>query len=968
MRISESGVAQVVALAIVLANCTAATAAGTLDQNSATAAVTSRVENKNHKSPTVRDRKLEAASSTGIHLAQAGPPAPGATAAGGSNDEGAQALKEVVVTGTRIQRANLSLATPITQVGSDFIKSQAPANIADTLNTLPQMSIGLTPGYQTFGTSGAVNGINALNLLNLGDERTLVLEDGRRLTGFNSTGVVDINNIPQQLIERVDVVTGGGSADYGSDAVAGVVNFILNTDFTGFKYEAQWGESIYSDDKNGKLEATYGTPLFGGRGHFIISGQYSNQGEVGNSDTRPWFNSTKTVGNPVAGASPAYILAPNVNEDLASPGGLIINSPVNGALAGTQFGPGGAPQVFQFGPATGTGGLMFGGTKNDLAGLFPIQSSVDTRNVFSRLSYDLTENTTLYTELSFAESHDVDPAVYQFELGSVSIASGNPFLPSSVQSQMTTLGLSHLLIGTWNQDIGPLTPVDDYKDYHAVLGLDSKLSGSWSLKAYYQYGRSNGTTKLEKDIIKANYTQAVNAVRDPATGAIVCANPANGCVPLDVLGTGVATQEAINWATGTAWRTTDEEENDAAITLQGNPVSTWAGPVSLALGPEWRREEATGDVDPLSLTSAWFAGNFHPIVGAYDVKEFFAETYIPLARKVPFAQSLDIDAAARATDYSTSGYVTTWKVGATWAPVHDLMFRASTSRDIRAPNISDLDGVLQATQTVTDPAHGNASDTIAFISGGNSALRPEIARNYSYGVVYSPAAVPGLRASFDYYKVNVSGYVTAPFNAQQAVTLCYQGDMALCPFVTRNASGAVTQVELLNVNSGSLQTEGFNISTSYAMDLSRLYAPLGILSAQIEGTRLEKYFLNNGFTAYEYAGSAGFYPKWKLEMPLQYNQGPVTVGFTGRYVGPGIMSTVPPILPNHVPGTFYLDGSLAYKTPLGLELFASAHNIFNKYPPAVGAVGALTFLSNGTAQGPYDLTGTTFEVGVRGQF
>jgi len=946
----------------------------TSSSSSAAAGNASQKEGKNGSSGGFRVAQVAQGASSGSAPLESSTPQ--------TSTEEQTSLGEVVVTGTRVHRADFNLPTPITQVGSDELNSKAAANIADTLNTLPNLNVGFTPGFATDSTSAGSGGINALNLLNLGPERTLVLLDGRRITGFNSTGIPDINTLPQQLIERVDVVTGGGSADYGSDAVAGVVNFILNKQFTGFKYDAQWGESIHSDGKNGHIALTDGTPFADGRGHFIISGEYSQQGAVPGGVSRGWDDGTKLVANPVAGASPAWILAPNVNLSTATAGGLIINSPANGTLAGTQFGPGGVPEIFQFGAPTGTANLMFGGTKNDLAALIPIQGSVDTRNVFSRLSYDLSDSAKVYTELTFAESNDTDPAVYPFELGNLSIASGNPYIPASVQAQMTSQGLSKILVGTWNQDLGPITAVNDYKTYRAVVGLDVKLSDGWSLRSYYQYGRTDGVNADENEIIKSRYAQAINAVSNPLTGQIVCSNPTNGCIPLDILGTGVATQEALNWVEGRAVRNMVEQEHDVSVEVEGTPVSTWAGPVSLAFGPEVRREEASANVDPQSLKSAYFSGNFQPVIGSYNVEEFFAETVVPLARNVPLAKSLDIDAAARATNYSTSGYVTTWKFGATWHPINDLMFRASTSRDIRAPNLSDLFAVQELTETVTDPSKGGASDTVTALTGGNPNLKPEIARNYSYGVVYTPTWMSGFRASIDYYQIDVSGFLTSlASNPQQVVNLCYQGVSQLCPLVIRDSAGDITEVRLAGVNAGHLSTEGFNLQAAYVKDLSEIHSPLGSLSVQLLGTRLNTYFLNTGLTSYEYAGEVAlqntvttggwYFPRWKATMPVLYQQGPVSAGLTGRYVGSGVIDNAPPaggIAGNHIAGVVYFDASLAYKTHLGLEGYVAVDNIFNKYPPTSAPLNLSPFLNVGTAQGLYDLIGTQFRVGIRGQF
>ena len=908
------------------------------------------------------------------------PPAPGAETSTSTNS--AEPLQEIEVTGTRIHRDGFQAPVSTTVMDSQELSLLAPTNIADQLNNLPQLSVGSNPRLGNDGTSGGTSGINTLNLLNLGAERTLVLLDGQRVAGANPTGVVDINTIPQQLVERVDVVTGGGSADYGSDAVAGVINFILNKKFTGFVYNAEFGETGQGDGRNYRFDASFGTPFAGGQGHFIVSASFADEDQISTTSSRSWFNGSNLVAN-TPGNTPAQVLASNINLNSATAGGLVVNNPANGTLVGTQFGPGGVPSQFRFGVPTGTANEMFGGQYNSLAATVPISAGLDTRNVFTRASFDFTPNVTGYGEFSFGNSEITDPAVYQFELGSVSIAANNPYLPTSVSSAMAAQGLTHLLIGTWNQDIGQLQVRNDSNSYRAVMGLDAKLGGSWSLKAYYQYGETDAFNGVDNELNTARYAQAIGAVRNPATGNIACSNPANGCVPLDVLGTGVASPAAIAWVTGTAFRNQVMEQHVASVSAEGEPFSTWAGPVSVVFGSEYRKESASGSVDPTSLASGWFSGNFKAVVGSYDVKEGFFETVVPLAADLPFAKSIDFNGAVRATDYSTTGYVTTWKMGALWKPINDILVRANLSRDIRAPNLSDLFAQSQFTQTVTDPAKGGASDTItAYLSSGNPNLQPEKASNHSLGVVYSPSYLRGFSASVDYYETTIDGYITSlAGTAQQAVNLCYEGVAAVCPLITRDSAGDITAVRLAGVNSGLLRTSGLNIESSYTKDLSEFWSRLGTLSIRALANHLYTYYLNTGVSNYNYAGEVSgqnvvatggtYFPSWRGSLTAIYQKNALTFGLVERYIGSGVIAnglTSDQISNNDIPAMFYTDGSLAYKTSYGPELYVAVDNLFNKQPPTVAPLSSLAFLNVGTSAGLYDTVGRDIRVGVRGKF
>lgn len=886
--------------------------------------------------------------------------------------------QDIVVTGTRVSRDGFQSPTALTVLGADQIALTAPVNIADAVNQLPALATGLNPRAGNVGTSLGVAGLNILNLRNLGPTRTLVLMDGRRVAGSTSSGLVDINTIPQQLVERVDVVTGGASAAYGSDAVAGVVNFILNKNFTGLRYEAQAGISSRGDAGSRKIEASFGTKFAGGRGHFIVSGTYSDQDGVFDTSSRSWYNASKLVAN---SSGTAFALASPVYISNAAAGGLILNVPANGSLAGTQFGPGGIPSRFQFGTPTGTGGLMIGGTASDIAGGIPIAAEVRNRNLFSRLSFDATDELNLFVEGSYGQSKVFNPAVYQFKLGNLFIQSDNAFLPDSVRTQAQAAGITQLAFGTWNQDVGKLEVRNDIETYRAAGGLQWKIGGGWTLDAYYQYGRTNAHNEVGNETITARYNQAIDAVRAPGSGAIVCRNPANGCVPLNIIGTGVASPQALAWVTGTTERDSRIEQHVASVSVQGEPFSTWAGPVSLAFGGEYRKEKVSETVDALSLASAYFSGNFKPINGSYSVKEGFAEVVVPLAKDVPLLRSLEMNGAVRVTDYTTSGTVTTWKAGATWRPVDDVLFRVVRSRDIRAPNIADLFAQNQATQTVTDPFNGGRVDTItAFLNSGNPTLQPEIAKSFTAGVVVTPRWIPGLSVSFDYYDIKIDGYITSiAGNTQQAVNLCFSGNSAACSLVTRGADGRIASVRLAGTNAGRLNTSGYDIEAAYRFDLGA-----GRVSLRALASHLNKLNVDTSVVRTEYAGEVSgqnvltavpaYFPKWKGSLTATFEQGGFSLGLVGRFIGKGVVANsfnANTIADNTINAVGYLDAAISYKledVKGSPEFFLSVENLLDRDPPRLAPNSALQIVNTGTSPGFYDTLGTLFRAGVRGKF
>ena len=638
-------------------------------------------------------------------------------------------LTEIIVTSTRVVRDGYQAPTPTTVVGAQEIAAKAPANIADYLIEMPSFAGSSTPLANTSQISTGLSGINALNLRDIGANRTLVLLDGQRVGPSSLTGLVDINDLPEQLIKRVDVVTGGASADWGSDAVAGVVNFVLDKDFTGIKGNVQGGATTYGDDQNYKVSLTAGTGFLDNRGHVLVSVQDARNDGI-SGVPRPWANDDKLMFvNPAytpTNGQPQYLVRSNSGFATATPGGIITSGP----LKGTYFGPGGTPTQFNYGPIV-SGNFMQGGQSqySNFANSGDLDPQVTRQNVFFRTSFDVTDHFQVFGQASYAKTTSYKAATDQFNFGNLTINAGNAFIPASVAAQMAAQGISSFTLGTSNQDLGPIGATTNRSVGRYVIGANGDfdaLGSKWTWDAYSQQSITDIYTAARLSIT-ANYKAAINSVVNPATGATVCqstlTNPSNGCVPYNIFGTGVNSSAALNYVLGTAWGSSRLTQNVEAATLHGNPISNWAGPISVATGIEYRREAVTGSNDPLSSTNSYFAGNYHASFGSYDVTEGFFETVVPLAKDQFLAKSLDFNGAVRATDYSTSGYVTTWKIGLTYSPIDNVSFRATRSRDIRAPDLSELFQAGQTSTTVViDPQNNNANATTFQVTFGQSQI------------------------------------------------------------------------------------------------------------------------------------------------------------------------------------------------------------------------------------------------------
>lgn len=902
-------------------------------------------------------------------------PAPVAGSADASAPTTDTPVADIVVTGSRITRSGFSAPTPTTVVGLADIQKAAPANIADFVNQLPQLSGSSTTRTGNNNTSTGTNGLNTLNLRSLGSNRTLVLLDGRRVVASAVNSAVDINNLPSALVERVDIVTGGASAAYGSDAVAGVVNFILQKKFTGIKGSVSGGITDRSDNENVTGYLAFGAPFADGRGHMLFSVEGAYQAGINSidRDKRRWFDQTNLLSNPAYTATngqPRRIIANNVNNSNVAQGGVITTT----GLAFTQFGQGGVPQPFVRGSII-SDPLMVGGNSWYEGDVNALDSEMKRWAAFGRLTYDLSDDITLTAEGSYGYSQTGNLSAYQRYPGNLTMSATNPFLDASVRARAAQLGVSSFRYGYSTFDLGRPENEATRETYRAVLGLEGKVFGDWNWNAYYQYGQTDTRSVLYNTTNTARFAEAIDAVRD-ATGRIVCRStltaPGNGCVPLNIFGYGVADPAAIAYVKGTASQSLSLKQNVAAASISGEPFNLWAGPVSVAAGAEYRKEEVSGTGDAISAVNGFYTGNFKGTNGSYDVKEAFAEIVVPLAENMPFLRSLEFNAAGRYTDYSTSGGVETWKLGLTWKPIDDLRLRGVRSRDIRAANLGELFAAGQTgAQDILDPANGLTSIRTTRLTIGNLDLSPEKADTTSVGVVYSPSWLPQFNASFDYYSIKLKDAI-ATLGAQELVDRCFRGEQALCQNVVRDGAGNITQIIAQPVNVAQLNTRGFDIEGSFRQPLGDIASGLGgTMTLRVLASHIARRTTINGGVKTEAAGqNTGDAPKWRWFATLGYDDEKVSGLVTLRTISAGVYDNVwrsgVDIDDNRIKGAAYVDLAGVYRFQTGatkqLELFAKVENLFDKDPPVVAAIGAASLQTNPVL---YDVVGRAYRVGVR---
>jgi iron complex outermembrane receptor protein len=939
-------------------------------------------------------------------------------------------LEELVVTGSRITSAGFTQPTPTTMLSAPDIEKVAEPNLFDAIASLPALQ-GST-GRTTFAnsTSSGMQGLSSFSLRNLGTIRTLTLLDGQRVTPANVTGVADVSQFPQLLMKRVDVVTGGASASYGSDAIGGVVNFVTDTKFEGFKANVEAGETTYQDDKNGTVQAAWGKAFLSNRLHVEVSGEYTKEngvpgggfGDGPGPGGRTWFNSPAIQVRPIGlttDGKPQYTVIQNAQQYQYAKYGLITSGP----LLGTAFGVNGATHPFQY----GSGGVAncfspfcVGGDLSGIVGQTTSLAARLQRSVgYTRLGYDLGDNNEVYVTANVARVTSLNqPNAGAEKTANLTIHCDNPFLPASVQADCATKypppanGLSGFGFGTSNGEF-PGVEVNAIRQMlRLVAGTDGAFDvfgTKWSYNGYYAHGTNRTSIDVDDISLTPRYNAAIDAITGP-NGTVVCrsaAAQASGCVPLNVIGQVTIDPAALAYvepANGPRQRSR-QEEHVVSFNLSGEPFSLWAGPVAIATGAEYRNESyvttadpygngVTADspnsaaypADPLLNTAGnnWYAGNYHDGQGSYHVSEAYLEQNIPFLKWDPLGEA-NLNIAIRQTKYSTSGNVTAWKVGGTWkTPIEGLSFRAVTSRDIRAPNLSELFAPTVVTNS-TVIANGK-NITVLGETVGNTNLKPEIARNTTFGIVLSqPEFLPGFSASIDYYDIKIANEIST-LTAQNEVDLCAAGNQALCSQMLLTSTLPNTNyVRVQSFNLATVRDKGFDIEAIYRTGLSALRLP-GSVTVRGLATHAISFLTNSGIVGTIPVQSAGVnlgtgtvsngLPSWKAYVTQGWDTDKVGLTLTERWFSDGVysnefiqcqtncpVSTVvhTTINNNVMKGAIYLDLGGTYNFSGNVTAYFKVDNLLNRQPEPAPQ----TSVYYGANPYLYDVLGRMYRVGLR---
>ena len=822
---------------------------------------------------TTRKRLLASSILCGVMLPAAGAWAQQAAPA----SESAQ-VEEIVVTGSRIARPDLTSTSPVAQVGAAELKQSGVVNTENLLNTLPQA----VPGVTSTVNNGN-GGVATVNLRGLGASRTLVLVDGKRQTPTTSDGVVDLNLIPTALIKGIDVVSGGGSAVYGSDAISGVVNFILKKDFEGLEFSAGYSTTDKGEAPIYTADLTMGANFADRKGNVVLSLGYNKrealtQGERGGMLATAWGDNAAKTGLVPSGSGsiePGRVDPFVAGRFATLPG--VANSAANSAMF------------------TNNGDVRLYNSATDSYNFAPVnylQTPQERFSVTSLANYEIKPGLSVYAKGNFVNSKvttqlaptPVGNRIFRFTLDN------NPFLTPAAKTALNSLGstasytiptsspwatgtyadvdtdgdgLYDTVTGVFNKrlsDVGPRVSKFNFFGYQMQMGIKgdiAAINGGFDL--YYQYGGTHGSNALLGDTSLQRIQQGLllNAA------GTACADPSNGCVPVNIFGNGTMSAAAANFIKTRINSSQDYKQQYGGFTFNGdtaNAFSLPAGPIGFAIGAEYRAEEFSFDPSQDLATGNLTGFNASPpVAGRFDVYEGYAEVLVPLLKDLPFIQRLDLELAGRTSDYTGQPHpVQTYKVAGSWKVFDDLMIRGSYNKAIRAPSVSDLfSPQSNGFPTSTDPcsARGapnaqvrqacinsgvsasvvgliNANQQTQTLSGGNPNLRPEEGKTFTAGFAYSPSWASGLSITADYFDIKINDAIAAfGGTAQNVMNVCYgplvngNPSSPYCQAIIRLANGSIDYLSLTAQNVATVTTAGLDVSVTYRTTLEKLGLP-----------------------------------------------------------------------------------------------------------------------------------------------
>jgi iron complex outermembrane receptor protein len=924
-----------------------------------------------------------------------------------------RAGEEIVITGSRIRRTEADSPVPVTVISDREIAVTGLQNVGDILNQMPSVGLGSTRTNSNFLTSGT--GISSINLRGLGSSRTLTLVNGRRfIGGFAGDSAVDVNNIPTDFLQRIDAVTGGNSAVYGSDAIAGVVNFVLRDHYDGVTIRAQNGITERGDNPRYLVSVTAGTSLgHDDRGNIMVNFTYDRDDGL---SSRKRAISAQDCANLICGPA-SYSSYPGQGRfQLVGANGTTARGALPGGNSLFTFNP---DNSLVLGFPTGYGYNR----NNDRY----ISTPLERYLVSSIANYKVTDGVTAFVEMTYGHTRSdasLEPlALANTDLGTSGINLDNPFIPTSVLGAINAVNtdanpnndVASIAFRRRSNGIFDRSNHSTRDTWRVAAGLKGDI-GKFSWDATYVYGHLRDFNSSE-DVDITRYANALDAVRIGTGNVvgtdIVCRDTsarAAGCVPLNIFGSGNVDPRAATYVQAVVPKSQDirNTEHVATATISGPLATLWAGDVQGVIGGEYRREETNDDLDILTNTGQNSGNQIADLVGSFDVKEVFGELSVPLLKNLPFARSVSLSGAARYSDYSTIGHVFSWNAGAEWEVARGLRFRGNYAVANRAPNVSELYSQPSETfASVTDPCDGitaastaasaiacrqipaiaaffraNPGGTYAYtqadlqgingFTGGNTALKEERAKTYTLGVTYTPDFVPGVLLTVDYYNIKIDGAI-ATIGRSRSIEQCLLTNAPVyCSNVFRSAdTGLVTRVDGQLINASTYKTSGIDTVLRYNHSIGLF--PSDNFAFEGRYTHLFHYITQGdpSDTPIDYAGTFGagysrdrfnvrgtyFVSNFSLSWNTQYlSGGPYTLDFTSN--DPAVQAL------NNVKAYWLHNAQIGWNLDRKFSLFFNVDNVFDKSPQYLPGTPFGTPTGLETAP-EFDLYGRRFTFGAK---
>jgi iron complex outermembrane receptor protein len=790
--------------------------------------------------------------------------------------EAASDSPDVVVTGSRIQRPDYAAPNPIVSLDQATLQRSGDTSVTNFLQRVPALTNSLT-GTRTAGNAQADGdigdaGLNLLDLRGLGPNRTLVLVNGRRHVASQiNTAAVDINAIPTDLIERVDVLTGAASAVYGADGVSGAVNFVLRRDYDGIGARAQIGISQQGDGGNRFASVIAGRNFADGRANVTLAYEYFAEDPLANDD-RDYLRSANRFNfidldnyDPTRAGS--YQLGPvrDIRYGDSSTYGYV-------DIGGVRYRGDGA--LYKRGTAFQNTYFTLGGDDTPVAGYIGDILPSTRRHAVNLLThFDASDAFKLSLEAKFVETTTRTLSSYSGTYSSGQFYQpftlDNPFIPLSIRNAATAAGLTAIDLNRNNFDLPRRGEEDRRRTWRGVVDASGRISDHASYDLSYTYGRTDLRATKLNDRLGAEFAAALDAVR-LADGSVGCRSAAArvaGCRPVNPFGANTADPTTFDYFLFDPVSTARIEQHVANASLTGDFGQFFAlpgGPVQFAVGAEYRRESSRFRPAQELLDNIFYQYDEYiiptPTSGRFDVWEAFGELNVPIAKELPFAELLSLGAAGRYSDYSTVGRTQAYQFNALWSPVRDLTFRGSYGQSVRAPNIGELfQAATGSGDFIEDPCYlsnrsvgtqyrdancralisaagGNpatftaVADPFASIfrpgtQRGNRDLQEETARTWTAGAVLRPRFVPGLQVAADWYDIRIKNAISLA-SATDIAELCVDQPTTsnvFCASQTRQAgTGYISSFIVQPENVAAFRTAGLEVNASYALNTASL--------------------------------------------------------------------------------------------------------------------------------------------------